>query len=84
MKKFYFLFAAMCCLMMVFVQEAQAYSFKVNIHGIYYQADDKGDVHVVPHTDGEDNYNYLSGYVSIYGSIKDVGKVKKNRQLCVR
>ena len=53
MKKFYSIFAALCCGMMLFVQEAGAYTLKVKIHGIYYQADDKGDVHVVSNTDGD-------------------------------
>ena len=78
MKTKFYLFAALCCVMMsVMPKRAAAESNpKVQVNGIYYQANKNTIGQVVRHTSGEDNYNYLQYDCLIRSSVDKVGPIK--------
>ena len=78
MKTKFYLFAALCCVMMsVMPKRAAAESNpKVQVNGIYYQANKNTIGQVVRHTSGEDNYDYLKSDKAICSSVDKVGTIK--------
>ena len=78
MKTKFYLFAALCCAFITLIpQRVVAESNpKVQVNGIYYQANKNTIGQVVRHTSGEDNYCYLQSDKAICSSVDKVGTIK--------